>query len=111
MTDSEKSLNQEESSEYYSVWLLRYFRSKNLQRTIVIDFHPETVPFRLVFDVIKMHNPAIRKALIFACSNSLVCDNSNDARIVSSGEIRRHRVKYIKYKCNEGLRFLANNRK
>ena len=79
------------------------FGQKNLQATIVIELHPETVPFRLVFDVIKMHNPAIRKALIFACSNSLVCDNSNDARIVSSGEIRRHRVKYIKYNCKAGL--------
>ena len=104
MIGSEKLLNPEESSKYYYFWYLPDFGSKigNLPLAI-IEVYPETILFRLVFDVIKMHNPAIRKALIFACSNSLVCDNSNDARIVSSGEIRRHRVKYIKYKCNAGF--------
>lgn len=39
-----------------------------------------------------MHNTTIRKALIYACGNSLVCDNSDDARVVSSGEIYKHQV-------------------
>lgn len=45
---------------------------------------------KLVFDVIKMHNPVVRKALIYSCGNSLVCENSQDARQVSSGQLYRH---------------------
>ena len=39
-----------------------------------------------------MFNPSIRRALIFACGNSLVCETSNDARVVSTGEIYAHKV-------------------
>ena len=56
---------------------------------------------RLVFDVIKMHNQSIKRALIFACGNSLVCDTSNDARIVSSGEMYKHKVSHYCHKAGQ----------
>ena len=48
-----------------------------------------------------MHNQSIKRALIFACGNSLVCDTSNDARIVSSGEMYKHKVSHFCYKAGQ----------
>jgi structural maintenance of chromosome 1 len=66
---------------------LDYIETKPLNDQLREITEPKGV--KLVFDVINMKNPQVRKALIYACGNSLVCENSAEARLVSSGELRR----------------------
>uniref|UniRef100_A0A914CSH9 Structural maintenance of chromosomes protein n=1 Tax=Acrobeloides nanus TaxID=290746 RepID=A0A914CSH9_9BILA len=40
---------------------------------------------KLVFDVIQLNNPLAKKALQFACGNSLVCETAEDARLLAFG--------------------------
>jgi len=52
---------------------------------------------KLFVDVIRYDPPAIKKALLFACGNSLVCDTVEDARKVAFGAQERHKVKFSHY--------------
>ena len=47
---------------------------------------------KLVVDVIRYDPPSIKKALIFACGNALVCETVEDARKVAFGLGERHKV-------------------
>lgn len=47
---------------------------------------------KLVVDVIRYDPPSIKKALLFACGNALVCDTVEDARHVAFGTHDRHKV-------------------
>ena len=47
---------------------------------------------KLVVDVIRYDPPMIKKALLFACGNALVCDSVDDARVVAFGGGERHKV-------------------
>ena len=47
---------------------------------------------KLVVDVIRYDPPSIKKALIFACGNALVCETVEDARRVAFGLSERHKV-------------------
>jgi len=46
---------------------------------------------RLLIDVVKFHPPCIKKAVLFACGNAIVCDSMEEARKVafSSGERKK----------------------
>lgn len=46
---------------------------------------------KLVVDVIRYDPPSIKKALIFACGNALVCESVEDARKVAFGLQERHK--------------------
>lgn len=46
---------------------------------------------KLVVDVIRYDPPSIKKALIFACGNALVCESVEDARKVAFGLMERHK--------------------
>ncbi|WAR26953.1 SMC1A-like protein [Mya arenaria] len=46
---------------------------------------------KLVVDVIRYDPPSIKKALIFACGNALVCETVEDARKVAFGLQERHK--------------------
>lgn len=46
---------------------------------------------KLVVDVIRYDPPSIKKALLFACGNALVCDTVEDARHVAFGTHDRHK--------------------
>lgn len=46
---------------------------------------------KLVVDVIRYDPPSIKKALIFACGNALVCETVEDARKVAFGGHERHK--------------------
>ena len=52
---------------------------------------------KLVVDVIRYDPPCIKKALLFACGNALVCDTVEDARKVAFGLHDRHKVHYIQF--------------
>jgi len=39
---------------------------------------------KLVFDVIRYDPPVIKKALLYACGNALVCETVDDARQVGA---------------------------
>lgn len=45
---------------------------------------------KLVYDVIKTDLPVIRKALLSACGNALVCETKADARQVGNYRIFRY---------------------
>lgn len=47
---------------------------------------------KLVVDVIRYNPPSIKKALLFACGNALVCETVEDARHVAFGTHERHKV-------------------
>ncbi|CAH1783210.1 unnamed protein product [Owenia fusiformis] len=47
---------------------------------------------KLVVDVIRYDPPVIKKALQFACGNSLVCETIEDARVVAFGMAERHKA-------------------
>ena len=47
---------------------------------------------KLVLDVIRYDPPQIKKALLFACGNALVCETVEDARKVAFGQFERHKV-------------------
>ena len=47
---------------------------------------------KLVVDVIRYDPPCIKKALLFACGNALVCESVDDARKVAFGLGERHKV-------------------
>ena len=47
---------------------------------------------KLVIDVLHYDLPAIKKALLFACGNALVCETVEDARRVAFGGVERQRV-------------------
>lgn len=47
---------------------------------------------KLVIDVIKYDPPSIKPALLYACGNSLVCDNIEEARRVAFGSHERRKV-------------------
>lgn len=47
---------------------------------------------KLVIDVIRYDPPVIKKALLFACGNALVCETVEDARRVAFGGPERHKV-------------------
>ena len=49
---------------------------------------------KLVVDVIRYDPPCIKKALLFACGNALVCETVEDARKVAFGLSERHKVGY-----------------
>ncbi|KAK3102279.1 hypothetical protein FSP39_010179 [Pinctada imbricata] len=46
---------------------------------------------KLVVDVIRYDPPEIKKALLFACGNALVCDTVDDAKRVAFGGHERHK--------------------
>lgn len=46
---------------------------------------------KLVIDVIRYDPPAIKKALLFACGNALVCETVEDSRRVAFGGHERHK--------------------
>ncbi|XP_021341818.1 structural maintenance of chromosomes protein 1A-like [Mizuhopecten yessoensis] len=46
---------------------------------------------KLVVDVIRYDPPVVKKALLFACGNSLVCETVEDARRVAFGKQERHK--------------------
>ncbi|XP_055958338.1 structural maintenance of chromosomes protein 1A [Patella vulgata] len=46
---------------------------------------------KLVIDVIRYDPPVIKKALLFACGNALVCETVEDARRVAFGGHERHK--------------------
>jgi len=46
---------------------------------------------KLIIDVIHYDPPVIKKALLFACGNALVCETVEDARRVAFGGIERQR--------------------
>ncbi|PVD24300.1 hypothetical protein C0Q70_14771 [Pomacea canaliculata] len=46
---------------------------------------------KLVIDVIRYDPPVIKKALLFACGNALVCETVEDARRVAFGGPERHK--------------------
>lgn len=48
---------------------------------------------KLVIDVIRYDPPVIKKALLFACGNALVCESVEDARRVAFGSVERHKVR------------------
>ena len=50
---------------------------------------------KLVVDVIRYDPPSIKKALIFACGNALVCESVEDARKVAFGLMERHKVRIL----------------
>ena len=50
---------------------------------------------KLVVDVIRYNPPVIKKALLFACGNALVCETVEDARKVAFGGPERHKVRPI----------------
>ena len=56
-------------------------RTKPLNETLREIRQPYGV--KLVFDVIKFEPPAIKKALLYACGNALVCESTEDARQVA----------------------------
>ena len=47
---------------------------------------------KLVVDVIRYDPPSIKKALLFACGNALVCETVEDARKVAFNLSERHKV-------------------
>ena len=47
---------------------------------------------KLVVDVIRYDPPCMKKALIFACGNALVCETVDDARKVAFGLQERHKA-------------------
>ncbi len=47
---------------------------------------------KLLFDVIKFNPPQIKKALLFAVGNCLVCESDDDARHLAFGTGQRHKV-------------------
>ena len=47
---------------------------------------------KLVVDVIRYEPVCIKKALLFACGNALVCETVDDARKVAFGLRERHKV-------------------
>jgi len=47
---------------------------------------------KLVIDVIRYDPPCIKKALLFACGNALVCETTEDARRVAFGLRERHKA-------------------
>lgn len=47
---------------------------------------------KLVIDVIRYEPPQIKKALQYACGNSLVCENVEDARRIAFGGPQRHKA-------------------
>ena len=47
---------------------------------------------KLVVDVIRYEPACIKKALLFACGNALVCETVDDARKVAFGLRERHKV-------------------
>jgi hypothetical protein len=49
---------------------------------------------KLVVDVIRYDPPSIKKALLFACGNALVCETVEDARRVAFNLSERHKVSY-----------------
>lgn len=53
---------------------------------------------KLVIDVIQYDLPPVKRALLFACGNSLVCETVDDARKVAFGMQDRHKVSVSK--CN-----------
>jgi structural maintenance of chromosome 1 len=50
---------------------------------------------KLVIDVIKCDSPTIKPALLFACGNSLVCDNMEEARRIAFGSYERRKVEWM----------------
>ena len=48
---------------------------------------------KLVVDVIRYDPPCIKKALLFACGNALVCETVEDARKAAFGLSERHKVR------------------
>lgn len=61
---------------------------------MIYDFREIREPknVKLVVDVIRYNPPAIKKALLFACGNALVCETVEDARKVAFGGQERHKV-------------------
>ena len=61
----------------------------------MLDFREIREPknVKLVVDVIRYDPPSIKKALIFACGNALVCETVEDARKVAFGGVERHKVR------------------
>lgn len=49
---------------------------------------------KLVIDIIKFE-PPVKRALLFACGNSLVCDTTEEARRVAFGTPERRKVHNI----------------
>jgi len=47
---------------------------------------------KLVVDVIRYDPACIKKALLFACGNALVCETVEDARRVAFNLTERHKV-------------------
>ena len=61
---------------------------------------------KLVVDVIRYDPPCIKKALLFACGNALVCETVEDARKAAFGLSERHKVRKSAEKGWDWTRFL-----
>jgi len=54
---------------------------------------------KLVVDVIRYDPACIKKALLFACGNALVCETVEDARRVAFNLSERHKVACVSVCC------------
>ncbi|KAK7102755.1 structural maintenance of chromosomes protein 1A-like [Littorina saxatilis] len=68
---------------------LDYLDVRNVNEKLRDIREPKNV--KLVIDVIRYDPPVIKKALLFACGNALVCETVEDARRVAFGGQERHK--------------------
>nr|KAG5701912.1 hypothetical protein BaRGS_014977 [Batillaria attramentaria] len=68
---------------------LDYLDVRNVNEKLRDIREPKNV--KLVIDVIRYDPPVIKKALLFACGNALVCESVEDARRVAFGGHERHK--------------------
>lgn len=68
---------------------LDYLDVRNVNEKLRDIREPKNV--KLVIDVIRYDPPVIKKALLFACGNALVCESVEDARRVAFGGPERHK--------------------
>ena len=61
---------------------------------------------KLVVDVIRYDPVCIKKALLFACGNALVCETVDDARKVAFGLSERHKVRATVGRANAKILFI-----
>lgn len=69
---------------------LDYIEAKPINEQLREIREPRGV--KLVIDVIKYDLPACKRALMFTCGNSLVCESADDARKVAFGQYQRHKA-------------------
>ena len=76
--------------QFVAILYFKYLAYKN----IIFNFREIKDPknVKLVVDVIRYDPPCIKKALLFACGNALVCETVEDARKVAFNLTERHKV-------------------